>query len=270
MSKLSRKIKHYKCEINSVGEPHFYYDYKPIRIREMSKSMFKQLKCQQRAVKPLIISGSSYLTILPGELRYLLLHYLSRFELLEAFRYPKQGLWGLFPSTIDENFWKEKLLTDFASDFNKYKVDIKEIQEKGKTSGWKNLYTIFTYAEAYGENINDETGHYFMRDVYDLFIPELIDAYMNSEWKSDFIKYMDPGEVTSYVLTHYPKYLKFYIFNLLITNPSYLVIFLKENPKIKVSLMDLAMIADKIGLETLIEREAQQYYDDLGDAIDEA
>lgn len=263
MSKSTKKSNDYKCKVDNIGKLSFYHKNKLIKGTQIPYTSFASIKCSRKSVNLPSVPELSYLMILPNDLKILLLYYLSRFELLEPFRYPDKGLWGLTSIKLNDSFWYDKVISDFKI------RDSDDLETEGEGFGWKGLYLIFTYAQNFGEKITPETTVDFRETTNNLAIPELIDAYANSSFKGDFIKYISNEKTISYVWQYYPQYRKFYIFKLLITNPEYLVQFLELNPKINVSLMDIAKIAKDIGLDQLIEREAQQFYDDLGEVIDE-
>ena len=275
---MSKSRKDYRCEIDNINRPILYYKDKI--VQSIPYNILSKLKCVKQPILKSEITRPIYLSLLPNDLRKLLIDYLSGFELLEAFNYSNEKAWGFLPITVDNDFWKNKLLNDFNKQLRKnikvnpvtkkeYGLDWEDLMTEGNMAGWKNLYTIFTYADNAGKTINSETTRDFQDIAYLLAIPQLLDAYMSPGLKGDFLTYLSNEKSIVYIWEKYPQYRKILIFKWLMTNPEYLIEILTDNPNVNIPLMDIAKLAQQTHIDDLIGYKGQEFDDHLRYIIEE-
>lgn len=259
----------YSYEIDKLGAPHFFYEDEEIKGDDVPYEIFKEFDIVDNRVIEPIIPVPIYLNLLPKELKTALLYYLSRFELLEVCKYKIES------ACTDNGFWKSKIFIDFSKDFgtegyvgepNVYEKNVNSITEQIGEAYGKSIYTIFSYAEAFGYEINKHTLYDFIDIASVISIPELIDSYMDSETRGYFvINHSSKSQTFRYLYNKYPEYRKYLIFARLVNNPKDLVELLQNNPDINVSVLDLAEVASSVDLPQLIKHNLD---DDLTKLVD--
>ena len=275
MEKWSSDINDYKCVIDERRQPYFTYKNKPIQGSKFPYDIRNHLQCSEQSTIKTSVYIPVYFSLLPSELKKILLYYLSRFDLLYILK--NDTILGKYSS--DDQFWKTKFFIDFDSrlreDINEattkekrqraereYEMDLEDINGQGNNIGWKNLYLIFTYAEEFGEVINRDTINELRSDMDFLAIPELMDAYLKSNNRGDFlIDNVSNPKTISYILKYYPQYRKYVVLNLLLTDTSKLIKLIETNPELNISLLELASLAQNIKLDRLTLKS--RFYDDI-------